>query len=49
MPQLESGSGDASFEELPVAAGPSDILARLTAQKLSEHPGEQYVSGFCPC
>jgi hypothetical protein len=44
--QLESGGGDASFEELPVAAGPSDILARLTAQKLSEHLGEQYVSGY---
>ena len=24
------------------AAGPSDILARLTAQKLSEHLGEQF-------
>jgi hypothetical protein len=36
------GGGDASFEKLPAAAGPSEILARLTAQKLSEHLGEQF-------
>jgi hypothetical protein len=40
--QLVPGGGDASFEKLPAAAGPSEILARLTAQKLSEHLGEQF-------
>ena len=29
--RLVLGGGDASFEELPAAAGPSNILARLTA------------------
>jgi hypothetical protein len=40
--RLVPGGGDASFEELPAAAGPSDTLVRLTAQKLSEHLGEQF-------
>ena len=40
--RVGAGRGDASFEELRAAAGPSDILARLTAQKLPEHLGEQF-------
>jgi hypothetical protein len=43
---LVPGGGDASFEQLPAAAGPSDIQARLTAQKLSEHLGEQFYVGL---
>src|SRR5262249_35016932 len=55
--QLLPGGGDASFEELPPAAGPSDILARHTAQKIlrtarraglcSTRPPEQTAARSC--
>jgi hypothetical protein len=48
--QLVPGGGDANFEKLPAAVGPSEILARLTAQNypLPANPPKVSVAVAAP-